>query len=202
MRYTLIFKNIPGTQHEWWEDTLHRICPHSKLFWPTFSRIWTEYGEIRSPYSVRIWENADKNNSEYTYFSRSEYTHFSRSEYTHFSRSDTSWFLANFITCELDLPYSFEEIDFQISWAHRSTKHDRDHRNKTKWGPQPIFAQFVNCCIAKKKKEKPDNWIKLKTSHEWFCQPNVLKRVDTTMKWWIKVLSWLSQGIFKCVDRA
>ena len=159
MRYTLIFKNIPGTQHEWWEDTLHRICPHSKLFWPTFSRIWTEYGEIRSPYSVRIWENADNNNSEYTYFSRSEYTHFSRSEYTHFSRSDTSWFLANFITCELDLPYSFEEIDFQISWAHRSTKHDRDHRNKTKWGPQPIFAQFVNCCIAKKKKKKKKNQI-------------------------------------------
>ena len=34
------------------------------------------------------------------------------------SSEDTSWFLADFITCELYLPYSFEEIDFQISRAH------------------------------------------------------------------------------------
>ena len=34
------------------------------------------------------------------------------------SLEDTSWFLADFITCELYLPYSFEEIDFQISRAH------------------------------------------------------------------------------------
>ena len=34
------------------------------------------------------------------------------------SWEDTSWFLADFITCELYLPYSFEEIDFQISRAH------------------------------------------------------------------------------------
>ena len=34
------------------------------------------------------------------------------------SSEDTSWFLAVFITCELYLPYSFEEIDFQISRAH------------------------------------------------------------------------------------
>ena len=37
--------------------TLRKMCPHS--------RIRTEYGEIRiiSSYSVRMWENADKNNS-------------------------------------------------------------------------------------------------------------------------------------------
>ena len=23
-------------------------CPYSEFFWPVFSRIWTEYGEIRS----------------------------------------------------------------------------------------------------------------------------------------------------------
>ena len=36
-------------------------------------RIWIEYGEILriSPYSVRIWENANQNNSEYRHFSRS-----------------------------------------------------------------------------------------------------------------------------------
>ena len=41
---------------------------------PHFSRIWTEYGEIRSisPYSVRMRENADQNNSEYSHFLRSE----------------------------------------------------------------------------------------------------------------------------------
>ena len=41
-----------------------------------FSRIWTEYGGILrilriSPYSVRMWENADQNKSEYGYFLRS-----------------------------------------------------------------------------------------------------------------------------------
>ena len=49
------------------------MCPYSELFWSVFSRIWTEYREIRSisPYSVQIWENADQNNSEYGHFSRS-----------------------------------------------------------------------------------------------------------------------------------
>ena len=28
--------------------TLHKYCPYSELFWSVFSRIWTEYGEIRS----------------------------------------------------------------------------------------------------------------------------------------------------------
>ena len=43
------------------------MCP----YFP--SRIWTEYGEIRSiyQYSVQIWENDDQNNSEYGHFSRS-----------------------------------------------------------------------------------------------------------------------------------
>ena len=37
------------------------------------SRIWTEYAEIQniSPYSVRMRENTDQNNSEYGHFSRS-----------------------------------------------------------------------------------------------------------------------------------
>ena len=47
--------------------------PYSRLFWSTSSRTWAEYGKIRSisPYSVRMWENADQNNSEYVHFSRS-----------------------------------------------------------------------------------------------------------------------------------
>ena len=47
-------------------------CPYSGLFWSAFSRIQTEYGEILSisPYSVRMRENADQNNSEYGHFLR------------------------------------------------------------------------------------------------------------------------------------
>ena len=60
------------------------------------------------------------------------------------SWEDTSRLLADFIVCELDLPYSFEEIDFQISRAYRNIEHGKDHPNKNQRGPKPIFAQFVN----------------------------------------------------------
>ena len=48
------------------------MCPYFDLFWFAFSRIWTEYEDIRSisPYSVRMRENADQNNSEYGQFLR------------------------------------------------------------------------------------------------------------------------------------
>ena len=54
-------------------STLRRKNPYSELFWFAFSRIWTEYGEIRSisTYSVGIQENADQNNSEYGHLLRS-----------------------------------------------------------------------------------------------------------------------------------
>ena len=47
--------------------TLRKMCPYSELFWSEFPRIWTEYGEIWSvsPYSARIRENADQNNSKH-----------------------------------------------------------------------------------------------------------------------------------------
>ena len=49
---------------------LHKKCPHSELFWSSFSRIRTEYWAILhiSPYSVRMRENVDQNNSEYGHF--------------------------------------------------------------------------------------------------------------------------------------
>ena len=45
-----------------------------ELFCSAFSRIWTEYGEIRSisPYSVRMRENTEQNSSEYGHILRSE----------------------------------------------------------------------------------------------------------------------------------
>ena len=56
----------------WYLNTANK-CPYSELFWSVFSGIRTEYGEIQSisPYSVRMLENADHNNSEYGRFLRS-----------------------------------------------------------------------------------------------------------------------------------
>ena len=47
-------------QHSLW---LHKMCPYSEIFWSVFSRIRTEYGEIRStsPCSVQMRENMDHN---------------------------------------------------------------------------------------------------------------------------------------------
>ena len=55
------------------KTSLRKKCPYLELLWFVFSRIWTEYVGIRniSPYSVRMRENADQNNSEYRHFSRS-----------------------------------------------------------------------------------------------------------------------------------
>ena len=54
--------------------SLRKKCPYSELLWSVFTRIRTEYRETRSisPYSVRMWENTDQNNSEYGHFSRSD----------------------------------------------------------------------------------------------------------------------------------
>ena len=53
--------------------SLREKCPYSKLFWSVFSRIRTEYGQILRifPYSDRMRENTDQNNSEYGHFLRS-----------------------------------------------------------------------------------------------------------------------------------
>ena len=53
--------------------TPRKKCPYSELFWSVFSRIQTEYGEIRSifPYSVRMRKNTDQNNSKYGHYLRS-----------------------------------------------------------------------------------------------------------------------------------
>ena len=51
-------------------QALHKKYPYSKLFWSVFSRIRTEYADIRIifPYLVRMRENTDQNNSEYGHF--------------------------------------------------------------------------------------------------------------------------------------
>ena len=49
--------------------TLREKSPYSELFWPVFSHIRTKYG---APYSARMWEKMDQNNSEYGDFLRSD----------------------------------------------------------------------------------------------------------------------------------
>ena len=49
-------------------DTVEK-CPYLGSFWTVFSRIWTEYVEIHCiPYSVRMRENTDQNNSKHGHF--------------------------------------------------------------------------------------------------------------------------------------
>ena len=86
--------------------TLRKKCPYPELFWFVFSRILTEYGElwIISPYSVRIRENTNQNNSEYGYFLCS--VNFSRNkDYVHIiiSRNSVHYisFASKFIWCHL-----------------------------------------------------------------------------------------------------
>ena len=54
--------------------SLCKKWPYSEFFWSAFSCIRTEYGNLqsKSPYSVRMRENADQKNSEYGYFSHRE----------------------------------------------------------------------------------------------------------------------------------
>ena len=60
-------------------NVCERVSPRKKCFrhfsprFSTFSHIWTKYGEIgfTSPYSVRMQENADQNNSKHRRFLRS-----------------------------------------------------------------------------------------------------------------------------------
>ena len=48
-------------------------CTNMAFFWFVFSRIWTEYEDLRSksPYSVQIREHNDQKNSVFGHFSRS-----------------------------------------------------------------------------------------------------------------------------------
>ena len=54
-----------------WSTLREKCLYYSELFWSAFSRIRTEYREALSPYSVRMWENADQINSEHGHFLRS-----------------------------------------------------------------------------------------------------------------------------------
>ena len=72
---TFYLENVPEER-----KPLQKECPYLELCWSVFSRIRTEYREIRSrdgevrsisPYSVEIRENEDQHNSECGHFLRS-----------------------------------------------------------------------------------------------------------------------------------
>ena len=55
--------------------SLRKNCPCSEFFWSVFSRIRTEYGDLRSksPYSFRMRETTNQKNSKYRHFLRNDY---------------------------------------------------------------------------------------------------------------------------------
>ena len=50
-------------------NALREKCTYLELIWSVFSRVWSEYREIRniSPYLVRMREYTDQNSSKYRY---------------------------------------------------------------------------------------------------------------------------------------
>ena len=70
-----IILDLSNFKHDYHFCSLSKKCPYSELLWSVFSRIQAEYGEILriSPYSVRMRENVDQNNSGSGHFSRSSW---------------------------------------------------------------------------------------------------------------------------------
>ena len=77
IRLTFSFYPRIGVEIRELKVSLRKNCPYSEFFCSVFCRIWTEYGKIRSisPYSVQMWENVDKKNSEYGHFPHSAFIH-------------------------------------------------------------------------------------------------------------------------------
>ena len=73
MREKCPYSDNISIQNKYISVKLRETNPYSEFSWSVFSRIWTEYGEIRnvSPYLVQMLENANHKNLEYGYNSRS-----------------------------------------------------------------------------------------------------------------------------------
>ena len=105
--------------------SLHEKCSYSKLFWSVFTRIRKEYGEILhiSPYSVRIRENTDQNNSKYGHILRSALLSKSFLQLFNFGcGTKTMWrnfitFSWNFFTHVFKLPLVLIVAMLDIAWC-------------------------------------------------------------------------------------
>ena len=72
-------------------------------------------------------------------------------EENHENWEDSSRILCNYIKNKLNLPYTYEELDLQISRAHRGAEIDRGNNQRNlnnQDGSRPIFAQFTNWRVA------------------------------------------------------
>ena len=85
---------------------------------------------------------------------------------------DTSQLLAGFITKNLKLPYSFDQMDMQISRAHRSSDTDSSRRNN-KSEPRPIISV---CKLESCRRSSAGNHTsQFKKSIKSHCQPNAFQ---------------------------
>ena len=67
---------------------------------------------------------------------------------------DTAKILCNYIVEELDLGYTYAEINEHISRAHRGNNQEENNENTQKKGPKPIYAQFINWRAAEEIRSK------------------------------------------------
>ena len=70
---------------------------------------------------------------------------------------DTCKTLSRFIISELNMPYSYDDIDLLVSRAHRGAENQEDleeHQRKNHKVSRPIFAQFTNWRVAEEIRNK------------------------------------------------
>ena len=75
----------------------------------------------------------------------------------HETWEDTCKTLSHFIVSELNMLYSYDDIDLLISRAHKGAENQEDleeHQRKNHKSPRPIFAQFTNWRVAEEIRKK------------------------------------------------
>ena len=72
---------------------------------------------------------------------------------------DTCKTLSHFIISELNIPYSYDDIDLLISRAHRGAEDQKDleeYQTKNDKGPRPIFAELTNWRVVEEIRDYRD----------------------------------------------
>ena len=72
---------------------------------------------------------------------------------------DTCKTLSHFIISELNIPYSYDDIDLLISRAHRGAEDQKDleeYQTKNDKSPRPIFAQLTNWRVVEEIRDYRD----------------------------------------------
>ena len=137
--------------HSWCEK-----CPYSELLWFAFSRIRTEYGEIRSisPYSVEIRENADQNNSEYGNFLRSV---FKKSQILSNMISNNIYNKSKHFDIDVNVQVDNENTKTKQIWRTPNIRKSQNIQTNSKEISSPsklfhdtLFAYFRGTCVSKR----------------------------------------------------